>query len=136
MKERFRVSERINRCDRCGSWDVPHTIMSMFNTDVLCGPCKDAETKHPDYEKAREAEGKAVLAGDVNFPGIGWPGENRRVKPLVTDKRARIFHLTENGKTSLCGIITHAALIHISHAGRELDQGEWCEVCQEERRNR
>lgn len=52
-------------------------------------------------------------------------------KLLVVDKRAKIFHLTDNGKTSLCGIITHAALIHVTYASRELDHGEWCKLCQE-----
>jgi hypothetical protein len=49
------------------------TIMSMFNTDVICMGCKDKEERHPDYEAAREAESRAVRRGDYNHPGVGKP---------------------------------------------------------------
>jgi hypothetical protein len=64
---------RLN-CDRCGAANVP-TIMSMFNNDVLCMPCKTKETKHPDYKKAHDAETAAVKSGNYNFPGIGKPAD-------------------------------------------------------------
>jgi hypothetical protein len=47
----------------------------MFNTDVICLECKDKETKHPRYKEAQEAERKAVLNGNFNFPGIGLPND-------------------------------------------------------------
>jgi hypothetical protein len=64
------------KCDRCGKETSVH-IMSMFNTDVLCMDCKDAETKRPDYEDARKADEEAIRAGDFNFKGIGWKGDRR-----------------------------------------------------------
>lgn len=63
-----------NYCDRCAGPCVG-SIMSMFNTDTLCRPCKEKERKHPDYERAREAEAAAVRAGNYNFRGIGKPGD-------------------------------------------------------------
>ena len=59
-------------CDRCHQ-PTATTIMSMFNTDMLCPDCKKAEEKHPLYNLAREKEREALLRGDRNFPGIGWP---------------------------------------------------------------
>ena len=53
--------------------------MSRFNTDTLCPECEQEERQHPDYQKA-VAELDAVRHGDLNFPGIGWPGKNGRVK--------------------------------------------------------
>lgn len=47
--------------------------MSMFNTDMICPQCKEAERKHPMYELAAQKEREAVLQGVRNFPGIGWP---------------------------------------------------------------
>lgn len=59
-------------CDRCHQ-PTATTIMSMFNTDILCLDCKKAEEKHPLYNLARKKEREALLRGDRNFPGIGWP---------------------------------------------------------------
>ena len=66
-------------CDRCG---VPLTVrqLSRFNLDVLCPACIEEERRHPDYQLAADAELAAVRSGDPNFPGIGWPGKNGRVK--------------------------------------------------------
>lgn len=58
-------------CDRCGGSLTSGRIMSMFNTDCICMKCKAEERKRPDYHKAQEAERRAVLAGDRDFPGIG-----------------------------------------------------------------
>lgn len=46
--------------------------MSMYNEDVLCMKCKEAEAKREDYDRAREVEIAHVCAGDRNFKGIGW----------------------------------------------------------------
>ena len=59
------------KCDRCGG-PLPIRTMSMYNTDVICPSCKDQETKRPDYKDAVDADHRAILNGDYNFPGIGW----------------------------------------------------------------
>ncbi len=69
----------VKKCDRCGV-ELKARQMSRFNTDVLCMRCIEEEKMHPDYEKAAEAELAAVKRGETNFPGIGWPGKNGRVK--------------------------------------------------------
>lgn len=61
-------------CDRCGK-PTRQWKMSLFNTDKLCPDCLAAEQAHPDYQKARDAEHAALLAGDYNFPGIGKPAD-------------------------------------------------------------
>lgn len=60
------------KCDRCGE-DAASTIGSMFNTEMICMTCQTLEKAHPEYEAARDAEARAVKAGDFNFPGIGLP---------------------------------------------------------------
>ena len=66
-------------CDRCGA-ELKARQMSRFNTDVLCQKCIEEERQHPDYGKAVVAEHEAVRSGDRDFPGIGWPGKDGRVK--------------------------------------------------------
>lgn len=46
--------------------------MSMFNEDVICMVCKEAETKHPNYEKACKADLEEIKKGNYNFEGIGY----------------------------------------------------------------
>lgn len=60
------------RCDRCQK-ETGISIMSFFNTDTICLSCEAAEKAHPQYKQAREAEHRALMSGDYNFPGIGWP---------------------------------------------------------------
>ena len=69
----------VKKCDRCGG-ELRVRQMSRFNTDVLCKKCIEEERQHPDYEKAAEAEFAAVRRGETNFPGIGWPGKDGRIK--------------------------------------------------------
>ncbi len=57
-------------CQRCGKETIC-TIMSMFNTQMICLDCKDAEKKHPDYKAAVEADEAAIRQGNTNFKGIG-----------------------------------------------------------------
>lgn len=57
-------------CDRCGA-ELKVRTMSMFNEDVICMECKEKETHHSDYEKARDAEIAEVRKGNYNFKGIG-----------------------------------------------------------------
>ena len=61
-----------SRCARCGERDCV-TIMSRFNTDIICLDCEEREKAHPMYEQARKAELEACKRGDYNFPGIGRP---------------------------------------------------------------
>ena len=67
-------------CDRCKSSLEGGFSMSVFNTDALCSKCKDVEKNHPDYNLAKEIERKEVLAGNLNFEGVGWPGVDGRIK--------------------------------------------------------
>lgn len=63
-------------CDRCKQPPIDNTtIMSKFNTQVICTPCKDKEKEHTDYEAACNAENQAIDKRDYNFPGIGLPDD-------------------------------------------------------------
>ena len=62
------------RCDRCGKETRVH-IMSYFNEDDLCMACSEKEQAHPDYGTAKATEAEAVRHGDMNYPGIGKPGD-------------------------------------------------------------
>ena len=64
------------KCERCRK-ETLGTIMSKFNTEIICGDCKDAETEHPAYAAADRAEVEAVRRGDNNFPGVGLPADLR-----------------------------------------------------------
>ncbi len=62
------------KCERCGK-DTPATIMSMFNTQMICvgspDSCKAQEEQRPDYREAVAADEAAIKTGDYNFKGIG-----------------------------------------------------------------
>jgi hypothetical protein len=60
----------MTKCQRCRK-STNTTIMSMFNTDIICMDCKQAEEKDPRYREAREADEAAIRRGDFRFPGIG-----------------------------------------------------------------
>lgn len=62
------------KCDRCFKSNSS-TIMSMFNTDIICNDCKDKETKHPKYAEARDIEAAMVRNGNFGFRGIGKPSD-------------------------------------------------------------
>jgi hypothetical protein len=59
-------------CERCGR-NTNSTIMSRFNTQILCPTCERDERLLPEYPAAVEAEAAACRRGDFNFPGIGYP---------------------------------------------------------------
>ena len=65
------MKERTGRCQRCGKETNVH-IMSMFDTALICLGCEERERRSPRYNKACEAENRAVLSGDFNFAGTGW----------------------------------------------------------------
>ena len=70
-------------CDRCGNPAVS-SILSFFNEDDICEPCKDKEVAHPQYDEAREAEAQAIKTGKPhNFVGIGLPDDLMVVKVAV-----------------------------------------------------
>lgn len=61
-------------CDRCEQPPINNTtIMSKFNTQVICTPCKEKEMKHSKYKDAHDADNAAIKSGDYNFKGIGKP---------------------------------------------------------------
>ena len=61
-------------CERCGKSTKGEAVrMSFFNTEMCCLDCLEKERKHPDYQKAKEAELAALRRGERNFPGIGKP---------------------------------------------------------------
>jgi hypothetical protein len=62
------MSEWNGNCHRCGSPATGH-IMSMFNHDLICFPCKDAERKRPDYHQA-EAKDLREYAGRLRSKGM------------------------------------------------------------------
>jgi len=61
-------------CQRCRKKDIA-LIGSMFDTTMICLDCKAKEEKHPDYEKARDADVAACRGGNYNFHGIGRPSD-------------------------------------------------------------
>ena len=65
-----------DKCERCGvDLSKSVSIMSFFNTDIICHKCEAKEKAHPDYKKARQAEWEAYKRGEKNFPGIGKPDD-------------------------------------------------------------
>lgn len=64
----------MTKCDRCHK-ETLATIMSKFNTEIICMDCKDKERAHPAYAAADEAEVKSVRSGNYNFPGVGKPDD-------------------------------------------------------------
>ena len=60
------------QCKRCHE-PTSSTIGSMFNTDMICIPCKKKEEAHPQYQEARDTEMAEVQKGNYNYPGIGLP---------------------------------------------------------------
>lgn len=57
-------------CDRCGGSLADGRIMSMFNTECICMTCKDKERKHPEYNKARDADHEQIKKGNYKYEGM------------------------------------------------------------------
>ena len=66
------------RCQRCGQESDSFTG-SWFDTTLICLSCSEIEEAHPDFQYAHDTETEAVKRGDLNFPGVGWPGVDGRV---------------------------------------------------------
>ena len=41
----------VSHCPRCGG-SLQISIMSRFNTEIICLDCEAKERRHPDYPKA------------------------------------------------------------------------------------
>ena len=60
----------LDQCPRCGNL-LNVSIVSRFNTEVICLACEGKERAHPRYQEAIAAERTALESGDRNFRGIG-----------------------------------------------------------------
>lgn len=60
--------------------------MSWLNQQMICLECAEREEGHPKYKEAREAERKAMKAGNYNskldFYGVG------KASSVITRRRA------------------------------------------------
>ena len=57
-------------CPRCSS-DMRSWSVSYFNTQEICTTCKTEERQFPGYTVALETESAQVLAGNLNYAGVG-----------------------------------------------------------------
>ena len=57
-------------------------IMSRFNEGILCPECKCEGRRHPDYQKAVDAELADIRRSNMNIPGVIWLWKNSRMKPV------------------------------------------------------
>jgi len=58
-------------CERCHQPTNGVTIMSMYNEDIICMSCKNAEKKRSDYQQAQDADIAEIKKGNYNYEGIG-----------------------------------------------------------------
>ncbi|HIG58923.1 MAG TPA: hypothetical protein EYQ21_05975 [Flavobacteriales bacterium] len=65
-------------CDRCKIATLTFT-MSWFNEDYICMKCDDEEGKHPDFKFAKDVEVAYTRLGNMNYPGVGYPGKDGRI---------------------------------------------------------
>lgn len=63
----------MENCHRCRK-ETSVTIMSMFSTQIICMDCSDKERQSVRFQEAREADERAIRAGNYNFKGIGYNG--------------------------------------------------------------
>ena len=64
----------MQNCNRCNT-QTNITTMSMFNTQMICIPCKDTEKQHTKYKEAEQADIEAIKNKNYNFEGIGLPDD-------------------------------------------------------------
>ena len=62
----------MEKCGRCHKDTNGCTIMSMFDTQIICMDCADRESERGDYKDARKADENAIKNGNYNFNGIGY----------------------------------------------------------------
>lgn len=87
-------------CERCTQPASVHSV-SWFNTQDICLDCQNEEEAHPDIAYAKDQENKAVLGGDNNFPGVGWPGVDGRLQRAnAPPKRSTASSLNVNDPSS------------------------------------
>jgi len=79
-------------CPRC-QCKTSTRIMSKFNFDEICSPCKEIEIRHPLYELASKAEHEQMMKGNRDYEGIGCP------KDLYLPKNVDIKVVPILGKT-------------------------------------
>lgn len=89
------------KCARCQA-EVFATIMSRFNTDIICIPCEEEEKQHPDYGYARDTEIAEVRKGNMNFPGVGWPGKEGRIEKRRREIRYEIPEKIMRNRPVIC----------------------------------
>lgn len=77
-------------CQRCGK-EAVGLIMSMFNHDMICSACKQAEKKRPDYRKA-EAKDLREYAGRLRGQGMHDSADS------VEESAAKLEKLGEEGQ--------------------------------------
>ena len=85
------------KCDRCGGTLKDGRTMSRFNMDCLCLECAEAEKRHPDYQKAVEAEIAAIRNGNLNFKGIGYNPNGDSIMKIKIDQK----YLVKVGKNEV-----------------------------------
>jgi hypothetical protein len=65
--------------------------------DCLCLECAEAEKRHPDYQKAVEAEIAAIRNGEMNFKGIGYNPNGDSIMKIKIDQK----YLVKVGKNEV-----------------------------------
>lgn len=73
-----------NQCERCGR-QYQVLTGSWFNTQMICPQCRQLETEHPLYEKAKRVENEHCFNGNYNFEGIGLPKDLEIVSRIADD---------------------------------------------------
>ena len=96
-----------NQCERCGAKDTS-LIGSWFNTEMICGDCRQREEKHPHSNIAKMVERAHCLKGNMNFAGIGLSPDNYLIE--LKGAGDRWFH----------GLAATADYLHDIGAGVEL----------------
>ena len=107
-------------CERCGA-DLAKvsSIMSKFNQDTICSPCKARERAHPGYREADEAEIAAVRAGDCNFPGVGCPPVLYN-PPCIAEQVAIVLEGQEPNPTVQIALCQRQSCLKRQAAGDEM----------------
>lgn len=63
-------------CARCNvDLSTTSSIMSRFSTETICSLCERRERVHAQYQEAHDRELEQVMAGNMNYRGIGTPPE-------------------------------------------------------------